>query len=118
MVLNLSPTVNASGMLEIAELQSEAETYDRQEVAVAGKVTKVRTATNQRGKTVYGFLLKEGDSIVKVVGAGKAPVKEGERVMVEGIFRRFGRGKGNPLANEIKANLIRTLDRLHTDLVG
>jgi len=108
----------ASGMLEIAELQSNAEQYDKQKVSVSGKVTKIRTAKTGKGKFVYGFLLERGNSMVKVVGFGKPPVQEGEEVMVEGIFQRFRRGRNNPLLNEIKASLIRTLDRLHPDLVG
>ncbi len=110
--------LQASGMLEIAELLSHAEHYNKQKVAVVGEVTKVRSAQTKKGQHVYGFLLEDGNSTVKVVGFGKPTVREGEQVMVEGIFRHYGRPTGAPLSTEIKAELIRPLDRLHPDLVG
>ena len=108
----------ASGMLEIAELVSAPAQYDQQKVAVVGHVSNLTTAKNRKGQTFYGFLLKDTDGTVKVLGPGKAPVREGEYIMVEGIFRRLRQLGRTARYNEIKPTLIRTLARLHPDLVG
>ena len=108
----------ASGMLEIAELVSAPAQYDQQKVAVVGHVSNLTTAKNRKGQTFYGFLLKDTDGTVKVLGPGKAPVREGEYIMVEGIFRRLRQFGRAGRYNEIKPTLIRTLARLHPDLVG
>ncbi len=115
----LAPTfAGAGGMLELTELVSNPEQYDRQMVAVTGQVTNLRTAQDRAGKRVYGFLLKEGESLVRVFGVGRASVHEGEHIVVEGVFHRLrGAGRGNRY-NQIKADLIRSLERIHPDLVG
>ncbi len=108
----------AGGMLELADLVSNPEQYDQQMVAVAGRVSNLRVAKDRAGKNVYGFLLKEGESLVRVFGVGRASVHEGEYVVVEGVFHRL-RGAGRSITyNQIKANFIRSLERLHPDLVG
>lgn len=119
LLLCLAPAVaKAGGMLELAELVSHPEQYDQQMVAVTGQVTNLRVATNRAGKQVYGFLLKEGESLVRVFGVGRASIHEGEHIVVEGVFHRLrGAGRG-PSYNQIKANLIRSLERLHPDLIG
>lgn len=119
LLLGLAPPVSgAGGMIELAELVSNPEQYDRQMVTVTGRVTKLRVAKDQAGKDVYGFLLKEGESLVKVFGVGPASIREGEYIVVEGVFHRL-RGAGRAATyNQIKANLIRSLERLHPDLVG
>ncbi len=108
----------ASGMLELTELVSAPEQYDRQQVAVVGYVSNLTTAKNRKGQSFYGFLLKDADGTVKVLGPGKASVREGEYIMVEGIFRRLRQFGRTPSYNQIKPTLIRTLARLHPDLVG
>ncbi|MBI3808409.1 MAG: hypothetical protein HY281_13005 [Nitrospirae bacterium] len=41
---------HASGLLEITELLTHPEQYDRQEVVVTGQVTNVQLATNRQGQ--------------------------------------------------------------------
>ncbi len=113
-----SVTVDASGMLAIAELVAAPERYDKTMVAVVGHVAKLSVATNRGGKQFYGFVLMEGDVSVKVVGSGRAPVHEGQYVMVEGTFRRHRQIRRTVLHHQIKVTLIRPLDRLHPDLVA
>lgn len=118
-VLCLAPNfAGAGGMLELAELVSHPEQYDRQMVAVTGQVINLRLAKNRAGRQVYGFLLRDGESLVKVFGVGRASIHEGEHIVVEGVFHRLrGAGRGTNY-NQIKANLIRSLERLHPDLIG
>ena len=105
-------------MLEITELLSHADQYDKQLVVVVGRVTDIRIATNRDGQPAYGFLLKDVNGSVKVVGLGKADVRDGDQVIVEGIFSRLRQTGRAIIYNEIKASVIRSLDRLNPDLIG
>jgi len=104
--------------LEIADLLSHADQYDKQVVVVVGKVTGLQVATNRQGQLAYGFLLNDAKGSVKVVGLGKAEVHDGEQVIVEGVFSRLRQVGRAVVYNEIKASSIRALDRLNPDLVG
>ncbi len=116
-VLSLSP-VQASGLMDLADLISHPEQYDRQEVVVSGQVTNVQLATNRQGQPAYGFLLKDSSGTVKVVGLGQVEVREGDQVIVEGIFSRLRQAGRTIIYNEIRALSIRSLNRLNPDLVG
>ncbi|BFU96608.1 MAG: conserved protein of unknown function [Nitrospira sp.] len=111
-------TASAAGLLDLADLISHPEQYDRQEVVVSGEVTNVQLATNRQGQPAYGFLLKDHAGTVKVIGLGQAEVREGDQVIVEGIFTRLRQAGRTIIYNEIKALSIRSLNRLNPDLVG
>lgn len=112
------PSVQASGLLEMADLLSHPEQYDRQMVVVVGRVTNVQTGATMKGEPGYGFLLKDSTGTVKVVGLGKTQVQEGDQVIVEGVFTRLRQTGRKIIYNEIKASQIRPIDRLNPDLVG
>lgn len=114
------PSVPLAGaaMLEVADLVSHPDQYDKQMVVVVGRVSTIQTAENRQGQTAYGFLLKDGNGIVKVIGLGKTDVHEGEQVVVEGVFSRLRQAGRTIVYNEIKASTIRPIDRLHPDFVG
>jgi hypothetical protein len=116
--LMLLPPTALGGMLEVVDLISHPDQYDKQMVVVVGRVTSLQTAENKQGQRAYGFLLKDGNGIVKVVGLGKTDVREGEQVIVEGIFNRLRQAGRAVVYNEIKANLIRPVDRMNPDFVG
>ncbi len=105
-------------MLDVTELLSHPEQYDRQSVVVIGRVTNLQIATNRQGQLAYGFLLKDVSGSVKVIGLGKAEVHDGDQVIVEGVFNRLRQAGRAIIYNEIKASLIRPLDKLNPDLVG
>jgi len=85
---------------------------------VSGQVTNVQLATNRQGQPAYGFLLKDQSGTVKVIGLGQVEVKEGDQVIVEGIFSRLRQAGRTIIYNEIKALSIKSLNRLNPDLVG
>ncbi len=114
----LPPIVSASGLLDLADIIAHPDQYDRQEVVVSGQVTNVQLATNRQGQPAYGFLLKDSSGTVKVIGLGQAEVKEGDQVIVEGIFSRLRQAGRTIIYNEIKALSIKSLNRLNPDLVG
>lgn len=117
--LLLAPsTLFASGLLELADLIAHPDQYDRQEVVVSGQVTNVQLATNRQGQPAYGFLLKDQAGTVKVIGLGQVEVREGEQVIVEGIFSRLRQAGRTIIYNEIKALSIKSMTRLNPDLVG
>lgn len=109
---------HASGLLEITELLTHPEQYDRQEVVVTGQVTNVQLATNRQGQPAYGFLLKDSAGTLKVISLGQIEVREGDQVIVEGIFARLRQAGRTIIYNEIKALSIKPLNRLNPDLVG
>ena len=109
---------HASGLLEITELLTHPEQYDRQEVVVTGQVTNVQLATNRQGQPAYGFLLKDPAGTLKVISLGQIEVREGEQVIVEGVFSRLRQVGRTIIYNEIKALSIKPINRLNPDLVG
>ncbi|MCI0427778.1 MAG: hypothetical protein L0Z46_07170 [Nitrospiraceae bacterium] len=110
--------VYASGLLEITELLTHPEQYDRQEVVVTGQVTNVQLATNRQGQPAYGFLLKDQAGTLKIISLGQIEVREGDQVIVEGVFSRLRQAGRTIIYNEIKALSIKPLNRLNPDLVG
>lgn len=119
LVLCLAPgAALASGLIDLAELISHPEQYDHQEVVVSGEVSNVQLATNRQGQPAYGFLLKDHAGTIKVISLGQAAVKEGDQVIVEGIFSRLRQAGRTIIYNEIKATSIKSLNRFNPDLVG
>ena len=110
--------VHASGLLEITDLLTHPEQYDRQEVVVTGQVTNVQLATNREGQPAYGFLLKDQAGTLKVISLGQMEVREGDQVIVEGVFSRLRQAGRTIIYNEIKALSVKPLSRLNPDLVG
>ena len=108
----------AGALLEVADLVSHPDQYDKQMVEVVGRVTNLQTAENRQGQTAYGFLLNGHSGSVKVVGLGKTDVHEGEPVIVEGLFSRLRQVGRAIVYNEIKASLVRPIGRLNPDFVG
>ena len=117
-VISLPLPVQASNLLEIAELLTHPEQYDRQEVVVTGQVTNVQLATNRQGQPAYGFLLKDQAGTLKVISLGQIEVREGDQVIVEGVFSRLRQAGRTIIYNEIKALSIKPMNRLNPDLVG
>jgi cytochrome c-type biogenesis protein CcmE len=107
-----------ASLLEIAELLTHPEQYDRQEVVVSGQVTNVQLATNRQGQPAYGFLLKDQAGTLKVISLGQIEVREGDQVIVEGVFSRLRQAGRTIIYNEIKALSIKPMNRLNPDLVG
>ena len=114
----LSAPVAASVLIEVTELLAHPDQYDHQVVTVSGKVTNFQLATNREGRPAYGFLLQATAGTVKVVGLGKAEVREGDYVIVEGIFSRLRQAGRTIVYNEIKATSVQSMARMNPDLVG
>jgi hypothetical protein len=112
------PAQATAGLLQIAELLAHPEQYDHRDVVVSGKVTNVQLATNRQGQPAYGFLLQDGAGTVKVISLGQAEVREGDQVIVEGVFSRLRQAGRTIVYNEIKALSVKPFNRLNPDLVG
>ncbi len=113
-----STPVAASVLTEVTDLLAHPDQYDHQVVTVSGKVTNFQLATNREGRPAYGFLLQASAGTVKVVGLGKAEVREGDYVIVEGIFSRLRQAGRTIVYNEIKATSVQSMARMNPDLVG
>ena len=108
----------AESMLQVSDLVGHSEAYDKRMVIVFGRVTNIQVAATRQGQMAYGFLLKDEESTVKVIGLGKPSVREGDQVIVEGLFSRLRQAGRMIIYNEIKASRVRSLNRLNPDLVG
>ncbi len=117
-VLAPATPARAATLIEIAELIAHPEQYDHQDVVVTGKVMNVQLATNRQGQPAFGFLLQDQAGTLKVVSLGQLEVREGDQVIVEGIFSRLRQVGRTIVYNEIKALSIKPLNRLNPDLVG
>lgn len=117
-LFSLETSASASSLTEIAELLAHPEQYDHQDVVVAGKVTNVQLATNRQGQPAYGFLLQDQAGTLKVISLGQLEVREGDFVIVEGVFSRLRQVGRVIVYNEIKALSVKPLNRLDPDLVG
>jgi cytochrome c-type biogenesis protein CcmE len=118
LLVTLTAASVSADMLEIADLLTHPEQYDRQEVVVTGQVTNVQLATNRQGQPAYGFLLKDPAGALKVISLGQIEVREGDQVIVEGVFSRLRQAGRTIIYNEIKALSIKPMNRLNPDLVG
>ena len=105
-------------ILQIADLITHPEQYDHQQVRVTGQVTNMQLATTRDGRPAYGFLLKDRAGTLKVVALGRAEVREGDLIIVEGLFSRVRQAGRTIIYNEIKATSVRSMTRLNPDLVG
>jgi cytochrome c-type biogenesis protein CcmE len=117
-VIVIPGLLHASGLQEITEILSHPEQYDRQEVMVTGQVTNLQLATNREGQPAYGFLLKSQAGTLKVISLGQVEVREGDQVIVEGVFSHHRQSGRVIIYNEIKALSIKPMNRLTPDLVG
>jgi hypothetical protein len=112
------PFLIAANVLEIAELIGHPEQYDHQTVIITGQVSNFQLATTRDGKPAYGFLIRDQAGTVKVVALGQADIREGDLVIVEGIFSRMRQSGRAIVYNEIKATGVRSMNRLNPDFVG
>jgi len=117
-VIVIPGLLHASGLQEITEILSHPEQYDRQEVTVTGQVTNIQLATNREGQPAYGFLLKSQAGTLKVISLGQVEVREGDQVIVEGVFSHHRQSGRVIIYSEIKALSIKPMNRLTPDLVG
>jgi hypothetical protein len=111
-------SLSASAIVEVTELLAHPDHYDHQAVTVSGRVTSFQLATNRDGHPAFGFLLQDGAGTLKVVGLGKADVREGDYVVVEGVFSRLRQAGRAIVYNEIKATSVQSMARMNPDLVG
>jgi cytochrome c-type biogenesis protein CcmE len=118
LLITLSAAGVSANLLEIAEVLAHPEQYDRQEIVVTGQVSNLQLATNRQGQPAYGFLLKDQAGTLKVISLGQAEVREGDQVIVEGVFSRLRQAGRTIIYNEIKATSIKPINRLNPDLVG
>jgi len=109
---------HTTSLQEITEILSHPEQYDRQDVIVTGEVTNIQLATNREGQPAYGFLLKSHAGTLKVISLGQVEVREGDQVIVEGVFSHHRQAGRTIIYNEIKALSIKPMNRLNPDLVG
>ncbi|GMV49725.1 MAG: hypothetical protein AMXMBFR67_12680 [Nitrospira sp.] len=119
MTWGFAPTLlSAASMVEVTELLAHPDHYDHQVITVSGRVTSFQLATNRDGHPAFGFLLQDTAGTVKVVGLGKTEIREGDYVVVEGVFSRLRPAGRAIVYNEIKATSVQSMTKMNPDLVG
>lgn len=117
-LIGASGAALAASLTEMAELLAHPEQYDHQVVTVSGQVTNIQLATNREGNPAYGFLLKSEGGTLKVVALGKSHVRDGDYVIVEGVFTRLRQVGRTVVYNEIRAKSVQSMSSLNPDLIG
>ena len=116
MVNLLTTSTSTAQLLEMADLIAHPALYDRKEVVVMGKVTRIESVIDKEGQPAFRFLLEEGVATVRVTS--RTEVQEGEQVIVEGTFSRRRQAGRIKIYNEVNANSVRPLNEFNPDLVG
>ena len=109
------PLGNAD-LLEMADLMAHPEVYDHKAVVVIGFVKDVHVVIDQKGEPTFKFLLADDDGTLKVTS--RIPVRNGDQIIVEGMFTRRRQGGRLTVYSEVNAFTIRPLNQLNSDLVG
>src|SRR5262245_4325555 len=107
---------HAQLLLEMADVIANPGHYDRKEVVVMGRATRVEPVTDKQGQPAFKFLLEDGIATLRVIS--RSEVQEGEQVIVEGTFTRRRQAGRITVYNEVTANSVRPLNELNPDLVG
>ena len=120
MVLGFFPLLlsaqSSAQLLEMTEVISNPQHYDRKEVVVMGQVDNVQPVTDRQGKPAFQFLLKDSSGTLKVTS--RTQVQNGDQVIVMGTFTRRRQGGRIAVYNEVNAVSIRPLNEFDSDLVG
>ena len=109
-----SPT--SAELLEMTDLITHPQHYDRKEVVVMGQVSNVQHVTDREGRPAFQFFLKDAVGTLKVLS--RTLVQEGEQVIVEGTFTRRRQSGRITVYNEVNATSVRPLNQFDPDLVG
>ena len=120
MVLGFLPLLlsaqSSAQLLEMTEVISNPQHYDRKEVVVMGQVDNVQPVTDRQGKPAFQFLLKDSSGTLKVTS--RTQVQNGDQVIVMGTFTRRRQGGRIAVYNEVNAVSIRPLNEFDSDLIG
>ncbi len=111
----ITPLAGAN-LLEMADLMAHPEVYDHKTVVVIGLVKDVQLVIDQKGEPTFKFLLADDDGMIKVTS--RIQVRNGDQVIVEGMFTRRRQGGRLTVYSEVNAFTIRPLNQFHSDLVG
>jgi hypothetical protein len=102
----------------IKSLLSNSDQYHQQTVSVIGEAAEIKTMTGPRNLPFYTFLLKDKDESVTVVMKGKPEFREGDQVLVHGVFFKTRRAGRTTVADRIEATEVRKLHDAREPLVG
>lgn len=103
-------------LLEMADLIAHPEVYDHKAVVVIGLVKDVQLAIDEKGEPTFKFLLADSVGILKVTS--RIPVRNGDQIIVEGMFTRRRQGGRLTVYSEVNAFTIRPLNQFNSDLLG
>jgi exonuclease VII large subunit len=93
----------------VQKILANRDSYDGQEVAVSGTVSKLKLKTSKVGNdyTTFSLMSESGGSLTIFVW-GQSKLKQGQKVKVTGTYRKFKRVGRYTFYNEIEATEIQT----------
>lgn len=89
--------------IKVDDLVKAADKHNNKPVEVIGKVEKFEQRTSKAGNKYFVFKMKEAGSELNVYGRGepKSPIKDGDKVKINGIFRKEKKLKNFTVKNEV-----------------
>jgi exonuclease VII large subunit len=93
----------------VQKILANRDSYDGQEVAVSGTVSRLKLKTSKVGNdyTTFSLMSESGGSLTIFVW-GQTKLKQGQKVKVTGTYRKFKRVGRYTFYNEIEATEIQT----------
>lgn len=106
-MLLASAVLAAPASVKPQQVLKERDKWHTKEVASAGVVAEFEAKTSKRGNPYTVFKLTEGDAKINVYLRGRLPadkpIKNGDKVVVTGIFRKEKKVGSAVFRNEIDA---------------
>ena len=97
----------AAEKVSIQAVLSNPDSYDRQEVTIEGKASKVRPRVSRRGNEYTTLtLIDDSGKAMNIFTWGHAKVAEGQKVTITGIYQKVKRVGKNTFYNEVEAKTI------------
>ena len=97
----------AAEKVSIQAILSNPDSYDRQEVTIEGKASKVRPRVSRKGNEYTTLtLIDESGKGMNIFTWGHSKVTDGQRVTVMGVYQKVKRVGKNTFYNEVEAKTI------------
>lgn len=99
----------AAGKISVSALSKDTDKFDGKPVEVEGKVSGFEQKTSKKGNKYFIFKMKEGEASVSVYSHGEPnpAIKDGDKVSVQGIFRKEKKIGTFTVKNEIDATPVK-----------
>ena len=110
LLASTAPAIAAEAdVVSTRELLSAPDRWHGLPVMLSGKVTHLEPRVSRRGNSYFTFRLADRSGTVTVFSHGAPPVKDGDRVRVDGTFLKVKRVGKYTFQNQVDASRITLL---------